>query len=63
MMHGFGIKYYSNGNIHEGKWQNDKAHGAGKLFKASDNTTKEANWHSGKLQNWNYNGKSKSKLS
>jgi len=31
MMHGMGEKRYANGNVHNGMWEEDKAHGAGIL--------------------------------
>lgn len=50
-MHGTGKRTYANGNIHEGQWAQDKPHGAGKLFKASDQSYKEAEWNMGQVDN------------
>jgi len=32
-MEGRGIRFFANGNIHDGCWYNDKAHGPGSYFK------------------------------
>jgi len=48
-MEGKGIRYYANGNTHEGEWSQDKAHGPGILFKASDKSYKEGRWNMGKI--------------
>lgn len=47
MMHGMGEKRYANGNVHNGQWSEDKAHGTGTLTTA--NTTVEGTWINGKL--------------
>ena len=47
MMHGMGEKRYANGNVHNGMWEEDKAHGPGTLTTA--NTTVEGTWIKGKL--------------
>lgn len=47
MMHGFGEKRYANGNVHNGQWLEDKAHGPGTL--STLNATVEGNWVHGKL--------------
>jgi len=47
MMHGMGEKRYANGNVHNGTWAEDKAHGPGTLTTA--NTTVEGTWIHGKL--------------
>ena len=49
-MEGNGIRYYANGNTHEGEWFQDKAHGTGVFFKASDNSYKEGKWNMGKIE-------------
>jgi len=37
-MEGKGQRYYSNGNIFDGDWEDDRPNGTGTLFKAADNT-------------------------
>ena len=56
-MEGKGIKYYANGNIHDGLWSQDKAHGSGKFYKAADGTYKDGEWEYGKLNTiWQTSG-------
>lgn len=50
-MEGFGKRTYTNGNIHEGMWYQDKPHGPGKIFKASDGSYKEGEWDMGVARN------------
>lgn len=50
-MEGHGIRTYANGNIHEGEWFQDHAHGEGKMFKAQDSSYKEGRWEMGKMDN------------
>jgi hypothetical protein len=47
-MHGKGIRYYANGNIFDGHFCEDKAHGQGRFFKASENIWKTGTWNMGK---------------
>ena len=56
-MEGRGIRFYANGNIHDGSWYNDKPHGPGTFFKATDNEYRKATWDNGKIrQFWQVSG-------
>lgn len=48
-MEGRGVRYYANGNIHDGEFINNKAHGPGTFFNAKENKYKEATWNDGKI--------------
>ena len=63
VMEGRGTKYFANGDRHVGLWSDDKAHGPGTLFKASESSYKEAVWNKGAINAWHYSGKVKSKPS
>ena len=56
-MEGRGIRYYANGNIHEGEFVNNKPHGSGTFFNAKENLYREATWKEGKIQEfWQLTG-------
>ena len=47
MMHGMGEKRFANGNVHNGMWEEDKAHGDGIL--TTPNQIIEGVWINGKI--------------
>lgn len=56
-MSGRGIRNYANGNIYDGEWEDDKPHGSGTFYKATDSTWKEGVWREGKLEkHWTVEG-------
>lgn len=53
---GRGVRYYANGNIHDGNWFENKQHGSGTFYSVQDGQYKQGTWNNGKLDMWQISG-------